>query len=236
MTLKDDLIAKVHEFAATRWPEIPNGNVVPSPENLTQGNTGKRINATVLYADMDGSTNMVDDLLDTHAAEYYKAFLHCAAKIIRANGGAITAYDGDRVMGIYVGGQQAPNAVTTALQINWAVRELVNPLFASVYTSSHRPVRHTVGIDCGRLLAAKTGVRDDNDLVWIGPAANYAAKLNSFEGLDNEYQTRATERFIASLGINYFTRSSTGTSIWDGPYSNLTSVSHYRTDCTMEVP
>jgi class 3 adenylate cyclase len=34
-----------------------------------------------------------------------------------------------------------------------------------------------VGIDTSRLLVARTGVRGANDLVWVGRAANYAAKL-----------------------------------------------------------
>jgi class 3 adenylate cyclase len=34
-----------------------------------------------------------------------------------------------------------------------------------------------VGIDSSKLLVAKTGIRGANDLVWVGRAANYAAKL-----------------------------------------------------------
>lgn len=235
MSLKDDLTLKVYEFVTSSWGDIPNGYVVPTPESLTFGNTGIRINATVLYADIHGSTSMVDALMDNTAAEYYKAFLHCAAKIIRSNDGSITAYDGDRVMGIYVGNDQAKSAVKTALQLNWAVLSIINPTFAGLYGTAHRVLRHTVGIDCGRLLAAKTGVRVDSDLVWVGPAANYAAKLNSFDGLDADYAIRATERVMGALGTDNFIREIGGATIWDGPYNNLKNCSHYRTDCTMPV-
>lgn len=37
------------------------------------------------------------------AAEIYKSYLHCASKIIRCENGVITAFDGDRVMGIFIG-------------------------------------------------------------------------------------------------------------------------------------
>jgi hypothetical protein len=43
------------------------------------------------------------------------------------------------------------------------------------------------------LLAAKTGARNNSDIVWVGPAANYASKLNSFEGLDITCSTRISE-------------------------------------------
>ncbi|MCK9389756.1 MAG: adenylate/guanylate cyclase domain-containing protein [Sulfuritalea sp.] len=234
MTLKDDLTLKVWEFTVTRWSDIPTGYVVPTPENLTQGNTGKRINATVLYADISGSTDMVDALPDTRAAEYYKAFLHCAAKIIKGNGGDITAYDGDRVMGIYIGNEQAGKAVTAALNLSWAVANIINPTFADFYGTDHRPLHHTVGIDCGKLLAAKAGVRDDNDLVWVGPAANYAAKLNSFDGLDPDYPIRITEDVRTQL-TPFLLTTNTGAPVWDGPYHNLDRGPHYRTRCNIAL-
>jgi hypothetical protein len=34
-----------------------------------------------------------------------------------------------------------------------------------------------VGVDTSTLLVARTGIRGSNDLVWVGRAANYAAKL-----------------------------------------------------------
>jgi class 3 adenylate cyclase len=236
MALADELTLKVGEFSRQSWGEIPNGYVVPSSNALTFGNTGVRIDATVLYADICGSTTMVDTLSDTLAAEYYKAFLHCSAKIVKASGGTITAYDGDRLMTIFVGDTQAADAITAALKISGAVLDIINPQFLAVYGTLHRPLRHTVGIDCGKLLAAKTGVRVDSDLVWVGPAANYAAKLNSFDGLDGTYPIRATERAIVRAGgLAMFQRRVGDTSIWDGPYNDLACGPHFRTQTKMDV-
>jgi class 3 adenylate cyclase len=234
MALKDDLTKKVREFAVETWGEIPNGYTVPSPETLTLGNTGSRINACVLYADIHRSTEMVDQLRDERAAEYYKAFLHCAAKIIKFKDGEITAYDGDRVMAIFMGDDQAPRACTAAFHINSAMMQIINPQFATVYTTSHRALQHTVGIDCGRLLAAKSGVRNDTDLVWVGPAANYAAKLNSFDGLDPAFSTRITKAVFDKLPAGYFYKLS-GQPVWNGPYINLAGHPHYRSDMLIEL-
>lgn len=236
MTLIDELTLKVRELARDAWGEIPDGYAVPSADSLTFGNTGVRIDATVLYADIRGSTTMVDELPDTRAAEYYKAFLHCCAKIVKASDGTITAYDGDRLMAIFVGNSQGANAIRAALKISGAVSQIINPQFRALYGAAHRALTHTVGIDCGVLLAAKTGVRVDSDLVWVGPAANYAAKLNSFEGLDGAFSTRATERAIERAGgLKYFYKLVNGTSIWEGPYGHLDCGPHYRTRMTLDV-
>jgi class 3 adenylate cyclase len=237
MALKDELEARIYSYATSVWPPLPQGRVVPDNDspNLTQGNRGVRLNATVLYADIAGSTTMVDTLSATRAAEYYKAYLDCAAKILKNNGGVITAYDGDRVMAMFMGDAQVKDAVTSALQLNWAVEQLINPIFDDIYKANHLTLRHTVGIDSSEILAAKIGVRLDNDVVWIGPAANYAAKLNSFDGLDSTYPIRITEQALDMLGLATFTRTSTGQSIWEGPYSNLQRGTHYRTDCNMSI-
>lgn len=234
MALKDDLVAKVAEYAQTPWADIPQGQVVPMPESLTFGNTGVRINATVLYADIDGSTGMVDNLWDTLAAEYYKAYLCCAAKIIRANGGSITAYDGDRIMAIYMGPDQGESAIIAALQLQWALHYLINPVFAQTYPQSHRQLNHTIGIDASSILAAKTGVRVDSDIVWVGPAANHAAKLNN---LHTDYAIRVTGHAINTMPVGPMTfyRTSNGQTIWDGPNAYPPRGVLYQTNCFMEI-
>jgi len=129
MTIKDDLIAKVRELSQELWGDIPDGHVVPMPEELTFGNTGRRLIACILYADICSSTSMVNSLIDTLAAEYYKAYLHCAAKIIKKNDGVITAYDGDRVMAVFLGASKEDRAVGAALELSYAVDAIINTEF-----------------------------------------------------------------------------------------------------------
>ncbi len=160
---------------------LEKGIKVPSPEDLKLGNDAAEFErATVLYADLSGSTQMVNSNDWRIAAEIYKAFLICAAKIIRSEGGQITSYDGDRVMGVFVGDRQSTSAATCGLKINYSVVNIVNPSFRAQYPNNSYSVRQVVGIDTSPIRAARTGVRGDNDIVWVGRAANYAAKLTEF--------------------------------------------------------
>ena len=229
MTFKEELTEKVREYARTPWGDIPDGYAIPAPEDLTFGNTGRRLDACILYADIHGSTAMVNELTDTLAAEYYKAYLHCAAKIIKNNSGAPTAYDGDRVMAAFLGQGKEDAAVGAALQISFAVDEIINPQFLEMHTTNHRKLRHTVGIDLGKVLVSKIGVRVDSDLVWVGAAANYAAKLNSFSGLDPDYPIRVTAELFSKLSHQSLLGSA-GESMWQGPYKNVDARLHYRTN------
>jgi class 3 adenylate cyclase len=101
----------------------------------------------------------------------------CASELIKNNGGTITAFDGDRVMGVFIGDVKNSSAAKCALQINYMVTREINPRLRKQYPNTSFQVKQTVGIDTSKLLVARTGVRGANDLVWIGRAANYAAKL-----------------------------------------------------------
>lgn len=60
MALKEDLLVEVDGIVKSRW-DTRNGQVVPSPEDVQLGNHAVTLEATVLYADLANSTNMVDD-------------------------------------------------------------------------------------------------------------------------------------------------------------------------------
>jgi class 3 adenylate cyclase len=178
MSLNEDLNKEVKSIFATRWV-VRDGQVVPEPEDVKLGNDAVKLAGTVLYADLAESTNLVDNHTPQFAAEIYKSYLHCAAKIISNQGGVITAFDGDRVMGVFVGTSKNTSAAKCALKINHAVVKIINPAIKVQYPDSSYTVKHGVGVDKCELFIARTGIRGSNDLVWVGRAANYAAKLCS---------------------------------------------------------
>jgi class 3 adenylate cyclase len=179
MSLADDLRTEVKKIFRETW-EVRDGVVVPEPADLKLSNDAVHFDrATILYADLSGSTSMVDTKTWGFAAEIYKTYLFCAAKAIRACGGIITSYDGDRVMGVFIGSHQSTNATKCGLQINYIVQEIINPALAAQYPTASFKVEQVVGIDTSEVRAARTGVRGGNDIVWVGRAANYAAKLTA---------------------------------------------------------
>jgi len=182
MGLKEDLSAEIKSTFATVW-DVQKTDKVPSAEDLRlHSNHAKDLEkATVLYADLDGSTSMVDQYTWEFSAEIYKTFLRCASQIIRSEGGTITAYDGDRVMAIFTGPTKNTDAVKCAMKINYAVLQIIQPAIQAHYSTTFK-LSHVVGVDTSQLRASRIGVRGDNDLVWIGRAANYAAKLTTQSG------------------------------------------------------
>jgi class 3 adenylate cyclase len=207
MTLKEDLEAEVKKIFGSTWTKR-DGTVVPDDQSVTLGNDAVELDATVLYADLSDSTKMVNSQTATFAAEVYKSYLVCAGKIIRDRGGVITAYDGDRVMAVFIGNSKNTSAVKAAMKINSAVINIINPAIVKQYSADKYTVKQVVGIDTSKVLVAKTGVRGANDLVWVGRAANYAAKLSSL----NDYKTYITDD-VYNVMLDE-AKFSNGTNMW----------------------
>jgi class 3 adenylate cyclase len=189
--------------------------VIPVQGDLGLGNVARSFDAaTVLYADLDGSTSLVESYSWKFSAEVYKAYLRCAARIIRDEGGAITAYDGDRVMAIFLGQAKNTQAVRAAMKIAYAVKQVINPALRAQYTTTDFTVAHSIGVDVSSIHAASIGVRGDNDLVWIGRAANHAAKLAGKHG----YPIWITKEVHDVINDDVKKDSNTGASCW---YRNL---------------
>lgn len=209
MGLLVDLNKEAEQIFKEQW-KTREGQVVPESEDLKLSNDAVLLDGTVLYADLSGSTYLVDNYKQHFAAEIYKAYLHCATKIIRSEGGVITAYDGDRVMAVYIGNTKNTSAARTALKINYAVQYIIPPAMKKVYPDEKYTVSQVVGIDTSNLFIARTGIRGSNDLVWVGRSANHAAKLSALSAI---YSTYITKEVYDALHDSV--KHSNGKSVWE---------------------
>jgi class 3 adenylate cyclase len=230
--LKEDLEKEVAAVFLAKWDER-EGNIVPNDKSLTLANDAVKLDATVLYADLADSTKMVAGHAAFFSAEMYKTFLHCAAKIIRSEDGVITAYDGDRVMAVYIGELKNTRAVRSALKINFASTHIINPAQQAVYTKSNFTLKHVVGVDTSEVFVAKTGVRGANDLVWVGRAANYAAKLASLPHVFPTYLTKE----VHDAMLNDLRVHTDGRMIWEAVrWNNFDNRIIYRSNWWWSIP
>jgi len=231
MALADELKSEVESIFRNAW-ESTAGRVVPVSTGIALGNKAVEFeSATVLYADLDGSTAMVDSKSWQFSGEIYKTYLHCAAKIIKSQDGVITAYDGDRVMAVFIGERKNTRAALSALKLNGAVKKIINPSLTAQYPTSNFAVRHVVGIDTSTIRVAKTGVRGDNDLVWIGRAANYAAKLTTLPSDSPTWITADVYNALAPEVKQY-----NGQSVWEArSWTAMNKMTVYRSGWTWTV-
>jgi class 3 adenylate cyclase len=231
MAISEDLTAYVKATFQTQW-KTRKGQAVPDPENLNLSNDAIEFDrATVLYADLSGSTSMVDSKKWAFAGEIYKALLYCAARVITDSGGEIAAYDGDRIMGVFIDGSQSTRAAKCALKINYTTKNIIMPALKNQYPETGFTLRHVVGIDTSPIRAARTGVRGDNDIVWVGRAANHAAKLTE---LDADYATWITGTLFNNLADD--AKYTNKTLMWEKRlWTPMGNMEIYRSNWTWKV-
>lgn len=176
MALLDDLNGKVDAYAEQPYV-IEETTIVPDTDNskLTFGNKGLTCDYAFMFMDIRKSSQLHETYGFTKAAKIYQSFHDINVRVIEENDGYVRAFDGDRVMAVFVGGMKNSNAVKAAMQIQWAIRNILNPKLGT-------NIRCGGGIDYGKILVTKVGKgrdKNNNDLVWIGKADNYASHLSN---------------------------------------------------------
>jgi len=192
MPSADELSRDVNSILSQPW-NSRDGQVVPETEDVALAGAAVKIDATVLYADLADSTELA--MYDKRvAAKVFKAYLLCATRLIRSLGGHVRSFDGDRVMGVFMGALKNTSAAKCGLHINYAFGHIIKPKLEQRYDKlrdgSYR-LAQTVGIDTGEVLVVRSGIRNNNDLVWVGQAPNIAAKLSSIR--EDGYSTYVTK-------------------------------------------
>lgn len=187
-----DLIIAARDVLNASW-QITDGRVVPETEDVVLRNGAVRVDATYAYADMAGSSALAQLCYPQVTAKIIRAYVGTATRVLRGYGGEIRSFDGDRVMAIFIGANKNTNAVRAALALNWAVTEMLRPEIAEAWpdVQPHWSLKHGVGIDTGRALIVRGGVRGSNDLISVGGAPNVAAKLSELRGVDQLFITEA---------------------------------------------
>ncbi|WP_406466460.1 adenylate/guanylate cyclase domain-containing protein [Streptomyces sp. NBC_01594] len=219
MGLAEDVEKAVTSVVCAGW-NTRKGTVVPATENVNLSNGAVEIDAVYLYADLADSTGLARDFERTTAAKVIRAYLDATCKVIRARGGEIRSFDGDRVMAIFMGGTKKTDAVKCALQINHAVQKIVRPKveanLSSIKTKGFE-IKHCVGIDSGTAMVVRGGVRGHNDLVSIGRAPNVAAKLSDVR--NGKYRTYITKAVFDGMLDSAKFNSPDKRPMWEGPYT-----------------
>jgi class 3 adenylate cyclase len=100
---------------------------VPDTSTVSLSDGAVKMRVTMLYADLADSTELASTQDARAVARIYKSFLACCSRLIGENGGQIRSFDGDRVMGVFVGSTKNTSAAKCALQINYVFTQIIKP-------------------------------------------------------------------------------------------------------------
>lgn len=202
MAIIDTITEEVNNVLNIAWDER-TGNVIPETTDVALKNGAVKIEATFLYADLAGSSILAKKCPWQTTAKIIRSYLDTAVRLIRYHGGEVRSFDGDRVMGIFKGTTPNTSAANCARNIDWVVTNLINPKAKEKFKSirdNDIKIKHCVGIDTSEARAVRSGIRNNNDLIWIGKAPSFAAKLSDIR--DYPYEVYISNESFNKLASN----------------------------------
>lgn len=234
MAIIDTLTNEVSNILDISWDER-SGTVIPETTDITLKNGAVNIKATFLYADLAGSSILAKKCPWQTTAKIIRSYLDSAVRLIRYYGGEVRSFDGDRVMGIFIGDTPNTDAANCARNIDWVVSYVINPKAKDKFESIRNneiKIKHCVGVDTSEARAVRSGIRNNNDLIWIGKAPSFAAKLSDLRKYPYEVYISA-DSYKAMLDT---AKKDGEKNIWETQVVTISGESHtvYRTNTPLK--
>lgn len=242
MTNRDDLVNHVNGFFSESYI-VTMGTTIPNVSDIGLLNScGKEIEVAMLFIDIRESTKIVDNLRRITAARMYKSFLWGVSKIARLNNGELRSFNGDGILVVFIGENKRSNAVKAALQMSWFAKEILKPKLDNVFRNNQGLVEQGIefdfgiGIDVGKILVVRGGIsgENNNDLVWVGNATNYAVKLSGLSngGYHVHISKDVYDNMLEDRRINGEPRSN----MWEWIFwTDMNNMTIYRSNWTWSV-
>lgn len=240
MASRDEIINGVNDFFTGDY-DITQGNVIPDVEDIKLGKYGRELELAMLFIDISESTKIVDGSRRITAARMYKSFLWGVAQIARMNNGELRSFNGDGVLVAFVGDTKRTNAAKAALQMSWFMQKVLKPKLESYFENNQELkdliFNFGIGIDAGKVLVVRGGIRGDNnnDLVWVGNATNYAVKLSS--RCNNGYHVYISEDVYKNMNDSSKFGGNPKKDMWEERvWTSMNNMKIYRSRWTWPVP
>jgi class 3 adenylate cyclase/PAS domain-containing protein len=177
-------------FARYLAPHVVE-QLMHTPHGVTLG--GERATATILFADIAGFTELADRLDAEEVVEILNSFLTAAVNVVFEHDGLLDKFYGDGLMVVFgpprVRDDDAARALAVATALHTAAKTI---------SAEGNPLRLSIGIATGDVVAGHIGSPKRTDYTVIGDAANLASRLQSAAPAGTTYVDEPTYRRLPS--------------------------------------
>lgn len=156
-------------FARYLAPHVVE-QLMSAPRGVALG--GERATATILFADIAGFTELAERLDAESVVEVLNAFFTAAVQIVFERDGLLDKFYGDGLMVVFGPPRVSDDDAARALAVAAALHRI-----AATITADGKPLRLSIGIATGEVVAGHIGSPRRMDYTVIGDAANLASRL-----------------------------------------------------------
>lgn len=173
---------------------------------------GIRREVTVLFADLQGFSDLCDRTPLDDLIPLLNRYLQVAWEAIRREGGVVDRFMGDAVLGWFNAPFDLPDHTYRALQAAWRMQQELARLHATLPPEQRR--RYRIGVHVGEAIIGPIGTPDYWTYTVVGSVVNYARRLQEaappgqimisravFERLRDRIEARALPVFPVRGGV-----------------------------------
>ena len=140
---------------------------------------GKRVNGTVMFADIRGFTSLAESQAPEETIELLNTYYTLMFDAISGHGGIVSQIAGDGLMAIFGAPLPLPDHGDAAVRTAVDMIEMIE-LFNVEQSAAGKPaIRIGIGIATGDMVAGYTGTRERATYTCIGDTVNLAARLEA---------------------------------------------------------
>jgi adenylate cyclase len=139
---------------------------------------GQTLEAVIWFCDLRGFTRLSDRLLHQAIIALLNDYFGAMAGAVTAEGGEILKFMGDAMLAMFsVATDRRREIAVRALRAAQAATSAITELNAARRDKDHPPIRFGLALHIGQVMFGNIGASARLDFTVIGPAVNYAARL-----------------------------------------------------------
>lgn len=136
-------------------------------------------NVAVLFADIVGFTGLSEHMAPDRVVRLLKSLHERGSAVVFAQGGSLDKYLGDGFLATFGGIRSQPDAAARAVRCAVALQDEVERWNAKRERRGHVPLRLSVGVHYGPVVAANVGSAQRLEFTVVGDTVNIASRLET---------------------------------------------------------
>ncbi|MBN1148466.1 MAG: GAF domain-containing protein [Anaerolineales bacterium] len=137
----------------------------------------ERLELTVLYSDLRGSTSLAEQIEPEVLVEFIKDYLGSMADVILAHEGTVDKFVGDEVMALFGAPMPQEDHALRAVRVGLEMQAAYQSVMASWQARGVDAPPIGVGIATGRMIAGEMGSPQRSEYTVIGREANLGSRI-----------------------------------------------------------
>jgi class 3 adenylate cyclase len=138
---------------------------------------GKRVHASVLFADIRGFTPLAESQAPEETIELLNTYYTLMFDAVAGQGGIVSHMAGDGLMAIFGAPVELANPADAAVRAALEMIEMIELFNVEQKTAARPEIRIGVGIASGEMVAGYTGTNERATYTCIGDVVNLASRL-----------------------------------------------------------